>query len=123
MGRGEDHYDVFISNVLWQELPRRLLSGSAAVMSPLTLIDETGRSWEMQWIARGRHRLALLPEDWIPFAIQQFLKEGDACVFETLDLKAFTILDRIFRVVPILENACIHDVYTHWSVLQLEDGK
>lgn len=92
-------------------------------MSPLTLIDETGRSWEMQWIARGRHRLVLLPEDWIPFAIQHSLKEGDACVFEMLDLKVFTILVRIFRVVPILENACINDVYTHWSVLQLEDKK
>lgn len=95
------------------------MSGGAAVMSPLTLIDATGRSWEMQWTARGRHRLALCPKDWALFAVHHFLEEGDACVFEATDAEALTLLVRIFRILPIPSGLCIDDVYTHYSVLEL----
>lgn len=70
----------------------------------------------MQWNARGRHRLTLLPTDWALFAVQHFLEEGDVCVFETTDGEALTVLVRIFRVVAIPSGLRIEDVRTHYSV-------
>jgi glyoxylase-like metal-dependent hydrolase (beta-lactamase superfamily II) len=102
-----------------QGLPKALvlLGGDIVFPQPaLTLVDSIGRSWEVQWYASGRHRLALVPKDWALFAVHHFLEEGDACVFEATDIQALTILVRIFRVVDIPDNLGTDIIYTHYSV-------
>ncbi|XP_024380244.2 uncharacterized protein [Physcomitrium patens] len=65
----------------------------------ITVQDEFGFQWPGQWVVNSLH--GGLSDGWAAFSRDHYLEEGDACVFEVLNLKIPLLLVHIFRVVEV----------------------